>query len=231
MTTCTAASPLMLPSHEDEARTFRLLQWRMFRTRMAQGLATSRLRYALVVGLSVLLWSGLFYLVEQGFLFMKSTLPLGTHNLIVPGIFNFFFFAMFLMLIFSSSVILFGSLFRGGEVAYLLTLPVHEERIFQHHFQHAVLLSSWGFVLLGSPMLVAYGLVVEAPWYYFAMLLPMLVAFVYIPAGVGAVLLLTIMYLVPRNRVQVLAAAACRGYCVGGVVLLVAAGAAAKRVC
>ncbi len=200
---------IALPTHEEEARIFHRLHWRTFRTRMAQGLATSRLRYALVISLSVLLWCGLFYLVEQGFMFMKSTLPLGTHNLIVPGIFNSFFFALFLMLVFSSSVILYGSLFRGGEVAYLLALPIHEERIFQHQFQHAVLLSSWGFVLLGSPMLVAYGLVVEAPWYYFAMLLPMLVAFVYIPAGVGSVLLLAVMYLVPRNRVQVLAAALC----------------------
>jgi ABC-2 type transport system permease protein len=209
MMTRACVPPLPLPSPEDEARAFHRLRWRLFRTRMAQGLATSRLRYALVVSLSILLWSGLFYLVYQGFLFMKSTLPLGTHNLIVPGIFNSFFLALFLMLVFSSSVILYGSLFRGGEVAYLFTLPVHEERIFHHHFQYSVLLSSWGFVLLGSPMLVAYGLVVEAPWYYFAMLLPMLVAFVYIPAGIGAILLLAIMYLFPRKRVQVLAAAAC----------------------
>lgn len=203
------AHPASLPSYEDEARAFHRLQWRLFRTRLAQGLAASRLRYALVVCLSVLLWSGLFYLVQQGFLFMKSTLPLGTHNLIVPGIFNSFFFALFLMLVFSGGVILYGSLFRGREVSFLLSLPVHEERIFHHHFQHAVLLSSWGFVLLGSPMLVAYGLVIEAPWYYFAMLLPMLVAFVYIPAAIGAIVLLAIMYFFPRKRVQVLAAAAC----------------------
>ena len=125
----------------------------------------------------------------------------------MQAIFNMFFFALFLMLIFSSGVILYGSLFRGGEVAYLLTLPIHEERIFQHEFQHAVLLSSWGFVLLGSPMLVAYGMVAHAPWYYYAMLLPMLVAFVFIPAGIGAILLLAIMHLFPRKRVHLLAIA------------------------
>jgi ABC-2 type transport system permease protein len=204
MTTVAASSPPLIASHEVQSRAFHRLRWRSFCTRVAQGIATSRLRYALVVSLSVLLWYGLFYLVEQGFVFMKTTLPPGTHNLLVPGIFNSFFLALFLMLIFSSSVILYGSLFRGGEVAFLLTMPIEEERIFQHQFQYAVVLSSWGFILLGSPMLVAYGQVVDAPWYYYAMLLPMLAAFVYIPSGFGAILLLAIMHLIPRKRAQVL---------------------------
>ena len=196
--------PPPMPSHEDQARAFHRLHWRVLRTRLAQGFATARLRYALVISLSVLLWCGLFYLVQEGFTFMKTTLPLGIHNQVVQGIFSFFFLALFVMLIFSTAVILYGALFRSSEVAYLLTLPIHEERIFQHHFQHAVLLSSWGFVLLGSPMLAAYGLVLEAPWYYFTMLLPMLVAFVYIPAGIGAIMLMAIVHLFPRKRVQVL---------------------------
>ena len=41
-----------------------------------------------------------------------------------------------------------------------------------HKFQEAIVFSSWGFLLLGSPMLVAYGLQAGAPWYYFALLLP-----------------------------------------------------------
>ncbi len=159
----------------------------------------------LVLVLSVLLWFGLFHLVRQGFHFMKDTLPEPYHETVVKAIFNAFFFALFLMLIFSSGVILYGGLFRSREVAYLLTLPIHEERIFQHEFRHAVVLSSWGFVLLGSPMLVAYGVVAVAPWYYYAMVLPMLVAFVFIPAGIGAILLLAIMRFFPRKRVHLLA--------------------------
>ncbi len=205
--TTAAQPPIRLPTHEAQSQAFHRVQWRLLRTQLAQGLATSRLRYALVVSLSVLLWFGLYYLVADGFHFMKTTLPLAIHNQIVQGIFNFFFLALFLMLIFSASVILYGSLFRSGEVTYLLTLPVHEERIFQHQFQHAVVLSSWGFVLLGSPMMVAYGRVAEAPWYYYAALMPMLVAFVFIPAGVGAILLMAIMYFAPRRRVHVLALA------------------------
>ena len=196
--------PPGLPSLEAESRGFHRLERRILRTHLAQGFATSRLRYALVIGLSILLWLGLFHLVREGFFFMKATLPRPIHEDLVQDIFNAFFFALFLMLVFSSAVILYGALFRSGDVAFLLTMPIHEERIFQHKFQHAVILSSWGFVLLGSPMLVAYGVVAHAPWHYYAMVLPMLVAFVYIPAGVGAILLLAIMRLFPRKRMHLL---------------------------
>ncbi len=215
MTTASAAPPghhvpmvvAGLPSTEAQSRGFLRLEWRILRTQLAQGFATSRLRYALVIGLSLLLWFGLFHLVREGFSFMETTLPQPYRGQIVRDIFNTFFFALFLMLIFSSGVILYGSLFHSGEVAHLLTMPIDEERIFQHEFQHAVFLSSWGFVLLGSPMVAAYGVVAHAPWYYFAMLLPMLVAFVFIPSGIGAILLLTIMRFFPRKRVHLFALA------------------------
>ena len=57
-------------------------------------------------------------------------------------------------------------------------------------------------------MLVAYGLVADAPWYFFAMLLPLLVAFVYIPGAVGALACLFVVYYVPRGRWYVLGGAA-----------------------
>ena len=43
------------------------------------------------------------------------------------------------------------------EAEFLLTTPVRAERIVLHKFQEAIVFSSWGFLLLGSPMLVAYG--------------------------------------------------------------------------
>ena len=218
-----------LPTYEAEARVFQRLQWRLFRTWLAQGLTTSRLRYALVAVLSAMLWLGLFRLSHEGFHFMRLTLPLRIHEQVVQGIFNFFFLALFLMLVFSTAVILYGGLFRGGQIAYLLTLPVREERVFLYQFQYAVFFSSWGFVLLASPMLVAYGIVARASWYYYVMLLPMLVAFVYIPAGIGAIALLSIMYFFPRKRLHLLLLAGLATAVVGVLVLLVAVQPAGKR--
>jgi ABC-2 type transport system permease protein len=91
-------------------------------------------------------------------------------------------------------------LFHSPETAYLLTIPARTERIFLHKFQDAVLLSSWGFIILGSPVILAYGLVVDAPWYYYLMMIPFVFSFVYIPAAIGAVICMLIIYIMPGKR-------------------------------
>ncbi len=195
-----------LPSPEAESRGFHRMERRMLRAQVAQAISSSRLRGSLIAILSLLLWLGLFQIVYEGFVFMRATLPEPIHEQVVKAIFNAFFFFLFGMLVFSSCVIMYGSLFRHAEIAFLLTMPIRAERVFLHKYRHAVLLSSWGFVLLGSPMLVAYGIVARVSWYYFALLLPMLISFVFIPAGIGAILLLLVMRLFPRNRTHVMVA-------------------------
>ena len=71
----------------------------------------------------------------------------------------------------------------------MLTLPIRPERIVLFKFQEAVFFSSWGFFLLASPIMIAYGIVAEAPWHYYVLLVPLIVSFVYIPCGIGAILL------------------------------------------
>ena len=129
----------------------------------------------------------------------------------VQAIYNVFFASLMLMLILSSAIILYGGLYCSAEAEFLLTTPVRPERIVLHKFQEAIVFSSWGFLLLGSPMLVAYGLQVDAPWYYFALLLPFMAAFVYIPGGLGAILCMLFVHHLARMRRQLFAGRARRG--------------------
>jgi ABC-2 type transport system permease protein len=163
---------------------------------------TARLRMSLVVSLSLFFWVGLFVLFYQGFGYLSWM-----HTDVVQPLYNTFFLALMMMLIFSSGIILYNSLFCSQETTFLLTAPVRTERIYQYKFQEAVWFSSWGFVLLGSPTLVAYGLVSGAPWYYFALLLPFIITFVHIPAAIGGMLCLLIVYRAPSIRIHALAIA------------------------
>jgi ABC-2 type transport system permease protein len=166
------------------------------------------LRLTLVLVLSLLLWLGLFWLFADGFRFLKTGIghP-ATRDQTIRAVFGTFFAALMVMLAFSSAVILYGSLFRSREAAFLLTIPARIERVFLHKFQEAVLLSSWGFLLLGSPMLLAYGIEADAPWYYFVLLLPIMLAFIYIPSAIGAILCLVVMHRLSRHRVRLLSLA------------------------
>ncbi len=199
-----AGVPKLL-SAEAEARAFWRMRWRMVATLVEQTFSRARLRLSLIVGLSSFLWVVLFLLFLEGFQFLKKAVPGDLHDETVGIVFGMFFVTMTVMLTFSSGIILYSSLFKGREIGFLLTLPARVQRIFLHKFQEAILFSSWAFILLGSPMLIAYGLVAEAPSYYYALLLPFLVAFTYIPAGVGAVACLAIVRHMPSGRVLVLA--------------------------
>src|SRR5262249_29362968 len=146
----------------------------------------------------------LFVLFYYGFGFLAST---QIHTDLVEPLYNAFFLALMVMLVFSSGIILYNALFCSPETTFLLTTPVRTQRIYQHKFQEAVWFSSWGFVLLGSPTLVAYGVATSAPWYYFALLMPFIIAFVYIPTSIGGILCLLVVNRLPSLRIHALALA------------------------
>lgn len=193
---------------QEEALTLRRLRQRLFVNTVRQALQQSRLRIVAVVVLTSLFWLGLFGLFVEAFQFLATSIPHSrTHEETVRKIFEIFFLSLTVMLVFSSGVILYSGLYRSRETTFLLTTPVRCELIFLHKFQEALLFSSWGFVLLGSPMLVAYGLVAVAPWYYFATVLPFLIAFIYIPASWGATICMLLVRWMPRQRRHLLIAA------------------------
>lgn len=219
-----AAASEALVSASDEAAAFWRLRRRIARTLVGQTFRRARLRLVMVVLLSGALWALLYWLFAEGFTFFQSAIH--SHQLLdgaVRAVFGMFFLALMVMLVFSSSVILYSSLFRGPDIAWLFSLPARAERIFLHKFQEAVILSSWAFLLLASPMLLAYGAVGSAPWYYYAMLVPALLAFTYIPSAVGAILCLAVVRWFPGGRLLVLAL-------VGAVVVVLAATYAASFV-
>jgi ABC-2 type transport system permease protein len=214
----TAATPMPIRetiSSDDESAAFWRLRFRLVRTQVRQTMLAARFRAALILALSAVLWCGLFWIFKSGFEYLRMEIAHPeTHDRLVQAIFSTFFAALLLMLVFSAAIILYGSLFRSSETMFLLTLPTRTEQVFLHRFQEAVVFSSWGFLLLGSPLLLAYAIVAHAPWYYYVMLAPYLLAFVYIPCGVGAILCLLLNYCVPQNR----------GWVLGGFLLLLGAG-------
>lgn len=192
-----------LPTHEREGQIFWRLRMQMVRAHLRFLFHCARLRTSLVIGLSLFFWFGLFALFYKGFDFViryVDTPGSRYHADVMLFVFPLFFLSLQVMLIFSSGIILYGGLYPSRETAYLMTLPVRDERLVYYRFQEAVLFSSWGFFLLASPMLLAYGLVTKAPWYYYAYLLPLMASFAYIPCSLGAICCLLLIYRLPQAR-------------------------------
>ena len=56
-------------------------------------------------------------------------------------------------------------------------------------------------------MLLAYGIVAEAPWYYDVLLPPFWIPFVYIPVAIGAILCMLVVRSFPDHRLAILVGA------------------------
>jgi ABC-2 type transport system permease protein len=202
---------------EEETQAFWLMRARTVRTVARQMMSGERFRLSIVIVLSALLWIGVFQLLDQGFIFLQAAIPHAvTREQMLHTVLATFFGALMAMLLFSAGIILYGSLFRSREIGLLLTLPARESRVFLHKFQEAALLSSWGFLLLGSPLLLAYGIAAGAPWYYFAMLPVLMMSFTYIPVAMGGIVCVLLVRYLPGARKYLL--------WIGGAVLVGLAG-------
>jgi ABC-2 type transport system permease protein len=185
------------------ASAFRWLEYRLIRASVAGLLTGSRLRLAMIAICSAIFWAGLFVLFFEAFRFLGSFVKLS--NEVVEYLFGIFFLSLLVMLLVSTGIILYQGLYRSREAAFLLTLPVTPDRVFAHKFTEAMGFSSWGFLLLGSPLLVAYGINQDAGWPYYGLALAFLPAFVLIPGALGAIGAILVALLMPRRRKTVVA--------------------------
>ena len=187
---------LDIPQENQLTRRLRgTIAWNLVTTIFQQ----SRFRFGLVLVLSTIFWAAVFCLFYDAFNFIDSM-----HAEVMSLLFNTFFSALMVMMIFSTGILMYGGLYRSGESSFLLTCPLRAEAIHAHKFTEALWFSSWGFILLGSPMLIAYGIVRDAPSSFFIMLIPFIVTFVIIPASIGSILCMLVVAGLPRLRLHTL---------------------------
>ncbi len=190
-----------LPAVADQGALFRRLRSRLFR---------NGLRVAMENGLARLLTMIATSAVVAAFTFAVSLYlfnQLATNNItlkggIVEALFDILFFTLGTMLIFSTGIILYASLFTSPEARFLLCSPARADQIFAMKFQAAVLFSSWGFVILGVPIFVAYGIMSGVPWYFYPLLPLYLFGYVLLPGSVSAAGCILLVRYMPRNRKQ-----------------------------
>ncbi len=201
-----------LPAVADQGALFRQLRARLFRNGLRVALAQGRVRLFTMIATSGIVAAFTFavslYLFNQ---LSVNNIPF--KGAIVEALFDLLFFTLGTMLVFSTGIILYASLFTSPESRFLLCSPARADQIFAMKFQAAVLFSSWGFVILGVPIFVAYGIMSGVPWFFYPLLPLFLLGYVLLPGSVSAAGCLLLVRYMPRNRKQFFAL-------VGVVVLL-----------
>jgi ABC-2 type transport system permease protein len=188
-------------------RLFQSLRWNVLRNGIRLQLRSAPIRLLTILLCSLLIWWVLFGLSALGFPFIHEKVPPEFRDRIFTILFNLMFMALTVLLLFSTGIILYNSLFTSPEAAFLLSTPAPADQVFAYRFQGAVGFSSWAFVLLGSPLLIGYGLFGQpggAPWYFYPILLLFFVGFLLLPGSLGALFCLLVVNYFPRRRKQML---------------------------
>ena len=187
----------------NESRLFRRLRWRLLRNTTRQLLGATTMRPLTVLWACAIVWTFVFMTSLAGFNFLRHQLPISGG--IVGMLFALMFLTLGVMLVFSTGLILYGSLFAAAETGYLLSKPVRADHVFAYKFQGALAFSSSAFLLLGSPVLIAYGVMCAAPWLYYLYLPLFFIGYILLPGSLGALACLLLVNFVPRRRKQVVA--------------------------
>jgi ABC-2 type transport system permease protein len=178
----------------------------------------SMMRILTFAAISLLVSGFVFGFSLEGFNYLHS-FGLAALNSVIGLIFDLLFLALNVMLLFSTSLILYSSLFASAEAQFLLQLPAPADRIFAYKYRGALAWSSWAFLLLGAPVLVAYGLIYGAPLPFYALLPLFFLGFVLLPGSLGALVTVLLVNTIPKRRRQVLVLTALILIVVGGLLI------------
>lgn len=189
------------PPFADQGRVFRRLRMALARNGFRVAMESGRTRLFGTVAtcgvVSAFTFAVGLYLFHQ---LSRNNIPF--KGAIVEALFDLLFFTLGSMLVFSTGIILFASLFTSPEARFLLCSPARADHIFATKFQGAIAFSSWGFVVLGIPIFLAYGLTSGVPWYFYPLLPAYLLGYVLLPGSISAGLCLMLVRYMPRNRRQ-----------------------------
>ncbi len=189
------------PPTADQGRVFRRLRFRLFQNGLRVALESSRTRL-LTMALTSLVVAAFTFAVGLYLFNQLAANKIPFKGAIVEALFDLLFFTLGSMLVFSTGIILFASLFTSPEARFLLCSPARADHIFATKFQAAVAFSSWGFVILGIPIFLAYGIISGVPWFYYALLPAFLLGYALLPGSLSAALCLLLVRFLPRNRRQ-----------------------------
>ncbi len=114
------------------------------------------------------------------------------------------FASLFVLLLLSNLIISYTNLFRNRETAFLLSLPVSNQTIFNWKFIESSILASWAFLFLIAPLLVAFGLVRGAPWHFYPVTALLTGLFIILPSVFGSALAIGIGRHLDRKSFQIL---------------------------
>jgi ABC-2 type transport system permease protein len=148
--------------------------------------------------------AGIFLLGDYVFFFRllrhMSTMPGELAPLLMTQLLHMIFLTFFSMLIFSNTVTSLSTIYLSSDLLVLMVSPLRLTNIFVAKFVQTLLYSSWMVLLFGLPIFIAFGQVQQATPTYYVWLIPTLLPFLVVPAGLGMLGTMLLMRYFPAQQ-------------------------------
>lgn len=178
---------------------FTLARYRLAQLRnlVDQQLTDAPGRTLVTLVLMLLIWAALYFLLTT---VLTAVQRWGNVSIVVyQHIFVHFFLVLAVMLAFSNAVLGFGTLFGRNEAGHLLSMPIDSVQVVAVKWLEGLFLSSWSFLLLGVPLMLAIAAQGRVSWYYYPLFIGHFIGFVVIPANIGLLAAWAVAMWAPRR--------------------------------
>jgi ABC-2 type transport system permease protein len=154
-----------------------------------------------VLALLVAIWVTLYLVLWKVFQHVHSWGLVGV--VADEHLFAHFFLVLAVMLAFSNAILTFSTLYGREEAGFLLGTPLRARDVVFVKWLEGILLSSWSFLLLGVPLMLAIARTAPVQWYYYPLFLGHFLGFVAIPACLGLLAAWVVAMWAPRRPLTV----------------------------
>ncbi|MGA1792056.1 MAG: putative ABC transporter permease subunit [bacterium] len=148
----------------------------------------------------LLFWFGALGISYRGFRFLNRFPLVG--GILVDETIYLFFAALFIMLTLSSIVICYVTFYTSSEVDFLFSKPIQDTLIFFYRFMQSVVFSSWAFLFLGVPFIIAYALIKQVPFWFYISIPFYFVPYLIMPTALASLIILAFMRFLDFQKVK-----------------------------
>lgn len=173
---------------------------RAFLYRARQLWRTGRPQLAALVGLSTLLWAGVFYLFHRALGYFLGFPEFG--SILTYKLLSMVLVVFFSVLVFSNVVTALSTFYLSEDLDRVVAAPVAPHVFFYARFVDTLLESSWMILMFAVPAFLAFGVAHDAGPAFYVMAALTLPPFLTIPAAMGVALTSVLVNVFPARRTR-----------------------------
>ena len=123
-------------------------------------------------------------------------------ELLVHRLLSITVLVFFALLLFSNVVTAFSTFYLADDLEFLMGQPIPTDQLFASRFVESMVQSSWILALFGLPLFMAIAVQLDAPLYFYPLLIAVLLPFVAIPTALATIFALLVTNIIAANRTR-----------------------------